>query len=59
MRLDSARALKAELVSQVTSAEAADLSAGGVWSMNARPTADVDPVARSLALGISRPTPGD
>ena len=59
MRLDSARALKAELLAQVTSAEAADLAAGGVWSMNARPTADVDPVARTLALGISRPTPGD
>jgi hypothetical protein len=59
MRLDSARALKTELVAQVTSAEAADLSAGGVWSMNAQPTAAVDPVARSLALGISRPTPRD
>jgi len=58
MRLDSARALKAELLAQMTSAEAADLSAGGVWSMNARPMADVDPVARTLALGISRPTPG-
>jgi hypothetical protein len=59
MRLDSARALKAELLAQVTSAEAADLSAGGVWSMNAGRAADVDPVARTLALGISRPTPGD
>lgn len=59
MRLDSVRALKAELLAGVTSAEAADLSAGGVWSMNARRAADVDPVARTLALGISRPTPGD
>jgi hypothetical protein len=59
MRLDSARALKAELLAQVTSAEAADLAAGGGWSMNARRAADVDPVPRTLALGISRPTPGD
>ena len=27
--------------------------------MNARPTANVDPVARTVALGITRPTPGD
>ncbi len=27
--------------------------------MTARPTEDVDPVARTLALGITRPTPGD
>src|SRR6185295_9404647 len=59
MRLDSARALKAEILAQVTSAEASDLAAGGVWSMNARPTADVDPVARTVALGITRPTRGD
>jgi len=59
MRLESARALKAEILEQVTSAEASDLAAGGVWSMNARPTADVDPVARTVALGITRPTPGD
>jgi len=59
MRLDSARALKAEILTQVTSAEASDLAAGGVWSMNARPTAEVDPVARTLALGITRPTRGD
>ena len=58
MRLDSARALKAELLDQVTSAEAADLSAGGIWSMTARATADVDPISRTLALGISRPSPG-
>ena len=30
MRLDSARALKAEILAQVTSAEASDLAAGGV-----------------------------
>ncbi|HEU0105768.1 MAG TPA: hypothetical protein VFT38_06320 [Vicinamibacteria bacterium] len=59
MRLDSARALKAQLLEEVTSVPAADLSAGGVWSMTARPIEDVDPVARTLALGITRPTPGD
>lgn len=59
MRLDSARALKAEILARVTSAEASDLAAGGVWSMSAGRTADVDPVARTIALGITRPLPGD
>jgi hypothetical protein len=59
MRLDSARALKAELLHEVTSADAARLSAGGVWSMTARPTAEVDPIPRTIALGISRSSPAD
>jgi hypothetical protein len=59
MRLDSARALKAELLGELTTAAAALLPAGGVRSMTARPTKDVDPVARTIALGITRPRPGD
>src|ERR1700741_3819797 len=41
LRLDPARALKAEILGRVTSAEASDLAAGGVWSLSAGRTADV------------------
>jgi hypothetical protein len=59
MRLDSARALKAEILDDVTSAAPADLSAGGIWPMAARPVEDVDPVPRTIAVGLTRPSPGD
>ncbi len=54
MRLDSARELKTSLVAEISSREAADLSAGGVWPMTARPLDAVDPVARTVAVGIAR-----
>ena len=59
MRLDSARALKTELLQELAAAAPADLAAGGVWAMTARPLEEVDPVARTLALGVTRTAPGD
>ena len=59
MRLDSARALKSDLLEELTRAAPAHLAAGGVWAMTARPLEEVDPVARTMALGITRAAPGD
>jgi hypothetical protein len=59
MRLDSARALKTELLEDLAAASSEDLAAGGVWAQTSRPTQEVDPVARTLALGLARTAPGD
>src|SRR6266852_2258641 len=57
MRLDSARSLKTELLEELDAATPADLSTGGVWSQTARPLQEVDPVPRTLALGVTRTAP--
>jgi hypothetical protein len=59
MRLDSVRQLKAELLEEIGDTAPADLSAGGVWPMTARAMDDVDPVARTMALGVVRASTRD